>query len=58
LSSILIANWNVLVSAVPERTAPLVKTARLLGEIALEVSHELGHLQSRLHGQEKMVVIR
>jgi hypothetical protein len=58
LSGILVADQNVLVSTVPEGASPLVKTPRFLGEVALEVGHELGHLQSRIHGQEKMVVIR
>ena len=41
----------------PDLVAPVGSSEDLLGQIAVEVAHEAGELESRRHGEEEVVVV-
>ena len=54
----LIGDEDVLVAPIPELAAPIVETAHLAGDVAVDESHELAQLFRALGHDEPVVVIR
>lgn len=54
----LVTDHDVLISTMPEGTTPSMQPSRLLGQVSLKVTDEIGQLLRAIDCEQKMVVVR